>query len=165
MSTHAAREPGVCGGGERRTRARHPVLKHPHLSRARRLTGHLLLLYYSLPRQPDGILCAGQLPPPPGVAHRPLPVGARAGDGEGNRAPWARRWRGALVGGSLDQTRRAVAPHGIGRGGCVCGKTAESWSLLECAIRRRQPRAAQLNSSGTERVLRAIWKHFFCLVA
>jgi hypothetical protein len=136
----------------------HPVLKSPHLSRARRLTGPSTPPPLS-PRQPDGILCASchrregrrrALPSRPRLVRlRRRP----SGDGEGSQ-------RAA----GLCSERRAGPgepwPHmasGISVADCVVRRRG-SWSLLECAIRRRQARAAQLISSGSVRVLRVSWK-------
>jgi len=89
-----------------------------------------------------------QLPPPGRMApsghggavlYRPVPGsyacgGARAGDGDGaKRGGQPAPWWGAVSG-----------PTWHWAADCVVRRRG-SWSLLECAIRRRQARAAQLN--------------------
>ena len=118
-------------------RARHPVLKSPHLSRALRLTGHLLVHHSHRASRTGSSAPAATAGHVGAVLCRPVPGssacgGARAGDGDGD--------------GEGSRTHMAF--------GCRRG----SWSLLECAIRRRQAPAAPLNSSGSQRVLRVSWK-------
>ena len=133
-------------------RARHPVLKSPHLSRGLRLTGHLLVHHSHRASRTGSSAPAATAGHVGAVLCRPVPGssacgGARAGDGDGaKRGGQPAPWWGAVSG-----------PTWHWAADCVVRRRG-SWSLLECAIRRRQARAAQLNSSGSERVLRVSWK-------
>ncbi|KAG2638449.1 hypothetical protein PVAP13_2NG594920 [Panicum virgatum] len=135
-------------------RARHPVLKSPHLSQALRLTGHLLVHHShrasrtgsSAPAATAGKDGSVRARRRRALQSRPC-GGARAGDGDGaKRGGQPAPWWGAVSG-----------PTWHWAADCVVRRRG-SWWLLECAIRRRQARAAQLNSSGSERVLRVSWK-------
>jgi hypothetical protein len=126
----------ACGGGVEADACTTPGLKNTgpppvRLSRARRLTGHI---YYparaEIASRPDGMDPLRQLPPPPAKDHRSL---------HGRRRPCRRRggqprlWWAEAV--------RWTRPLLVSSSG-VCGSTRRrswlAWSLLECAIRRRQ---------------------------